>query len=246
MSSDPSMPDADLVEAPRNRVLASLGRSDLSAIASHLEPVALKLRENLETAHRAIRYVYFVERGIVSVAAVGPGDPMGAEIGLIGREGMTGSSVLLGSSRSPHQTFVQVEGSAQRIGVEDLQRAMAESRALTACFLRYAHCFAVQVAHTARANATGHIDERLARWLLMARDRVGDNLPLTHDFLAVVLGVRRAGVTGALNELHEGGILRCKRSQIAIVSPEALRKRAGSLYGVPEAEFDRLFPKAPS
>jgi len=245
MTSDPSTPIAQLVEAPRNRVLASLSRSDLSAIGSCLEPVRLDFRQTLEAANRTIRYVYFIERGIVSVVAVGPGDPLKAEVGLIGREGMTGSGVLLGSTRSPNETIVQVEGSAQRIAVEDLQDAMTKSSSLTACLLRYTHCFGVQVAHTARANALGYIDARIARWLLMARDRLEDeNLPLTHDFVATALGVRRAGVSGALTALHEEGLLHCKRGQITIVRPAELRKRAGSLYGVPEAEFDRLFPKA--
>ena len=247
MTDGSSVPSAVLIEDPRNRVLASLSRSDLSALAGRLEPVTLKLYQILETANRPIKHVYFIERGIVSVVAVGPGDPLRAEVALIGGEGMTGSAVLLGSTRSPNETIVLVEGSARRIGVEHLQGQMAKSGALGACLLRYAHCFGVQVAHTARANAMGYVDARLARWLLMARDRLGDqDLPLTHDFLAVILGVRRAGVTSVLNELHEEGLLRCKRGRITIVNSEALRKRTGSLYGVPEAEFDRLFPKAPT
>lgn len=246
MSNGPSIPNVDLVEAPANRLLASLPRSDLSAMVPLLEPVKLKLYQSLERANRSITHVYFIERGIVSVVAVGPGDPLTSEVGLIGYEGMTGLAVLLGSMRSPNETIVQVEGGAQRIGVEDLHYAMMKSGALTSCLLRYAHCFGVQVGHAARANALGYLDARLARWLLMAADRLGnEDLPLTHDFLATILGVRRAGVTSALNELHEEGLLRCKRGQITIVNPEALRKRAGSLYGVPEAEFDRLFPEAP-
>ena len=152
-------------------------------------------------------------------------------------------ALVLGSTRSPNGTVVQVEVMARRIGVEDLQRAMAKSDELTACLLRYVHCFGVQVAHSARANALGYIEARVARWLLLARDRLEDNdLPLTHDYLAKVLGVRRAGVADTLNELQHEGLLLCKRGQITIVNPD--RTRAGSLYGVSEVEFDRLFSKA--
>src|SRR5262249_46777604 len=140
-----------------------------------LQPVKLKLRQTLEPANRLIEHVYFIERGIVSVVALAPHDPLKVEVGLIGAEGMTGSAVLLGSTRSPNETIVQVEGSAQRIDAEDLRAAMAKSGTLTACLLRYAHCFGVQVAHGARANAMGYIEARLARWLLMARDRLKDN-----------------------------------------------------------------------
>src|SRR5262249_46507750 len=157
-------------------------------------------RQPLQPANRLSKHVDFIDRGIVSVLARPSEDPLNAEVGLIGPEGMTGLAVLPGSARSPNETGVQMEGSAQRIHVEDLKDAMPKSGTMTECLLRYAHCFGVQVAHSARANALGYIEARVARWLLMARDRLEDNdLPLTHDFLATVLGVRRAGVTGVLN-----------------------------------------------
>ena len=120
---------------------------------------------------------------------------------------------------------------------------MTRSVKLTDCLLRYVHCFMVQTAHTARANSEGVIEARLARWLLMARDRLGrDDLRLSHEFLSIMLGVRRAGVSEALDKFDHDGLLQCERRHITIVDHDELRHRAGDLYGVPEAEFDRLLP----
>jgi hypothetical protein len=108
--------------------------------------------------------------------------------------------------------------------------------------MRYAHAFAIQACHTTLANAQGKIEERLARWLPMAQDRVsGNELQLTHEFLAVMLGVRRTGVTTALHELEGRGLISTARGSVAILDRDGLEEGANSLYGVPEAEFDRLF-----
>jgi CRP-like cAMP-binding protein len=229
----------------RNRVLASLECADFALIEGQLEPVELKLRQRLEAANRPIKYVYFVEAGIASVVAVGPGGSRPAEVGLMGPEGMTGTAIILGGSRSPNETFVQAEGSGTRIAVDALRSAMARSAKLTGRLLCYVHCFLVQAAHTARASAEGTIESRLARWLLMARDRLDrDDLHITHEFLALMLGVRRAGVTGALDKFAADGLLQCERRHITIVDVAELRSRAGDLYGIPETELDRLLPKA--
>src|SRR5262249_39111293 len=131
----------------------------------------------------------------------------------------------------------------QCISADDLRRAMAESGSLAAWLMRYAHVFAIQAGHTALANAHGKIEERLARWLLMAQDRVdGDELFLTHEFLAVMLGVRRAGVTTALHQLEAQALISTARGSVIVLDRAGLEESANGLYGVPETEFERLFP----
>ena len=225
-----------------NRLLASLPLADQEELAPHLEAVTLKFRQRLETANRKVSNVYFVESGLGSVVAVAAGGRRQAEVGIIGREGMSGLAVVLGVERSPHETFMQVEGAGRRIGTEALRALMDASPCLTQHLLRYVYAFSVQAAHTALANAQGKIEERLARWLLMAHDRLdGDEVHLTHEFLAIMLGVRRAGVTTALHELESAALISTARSRIAVLDREGLQKTANGLYGVPEAEYARLF-----
>jgi DNA-binding transcriptional regulator YhcF (GntR family) len=175
-----------------------------------------------------------------SVVAVQAGETR-AEVGLIGCEGMSGTSVVLGAQSSPHESYMQVAGEAQQITTSDLQRAMAASKSLHLTLLRYVQVFMVQTAHSAIANARAKIDERLARWILMAHDRVaGDTLPLTHEFIALMLGVRRAGVTEAVHTLSSKGLIETRRGEIVVRNRKGIERHAGDAYGTPEAEYRRL------
>ncbi|HUL10500.1 MAG TPA: Crp/Fnr family transcriptional regulator [Candidatus Acidoferrum sp.] len=148
----------------------------------------------------------------------------------------------MGSDRTPHDTFMQVAGDGQRISSARLRSAMERSPALHRSFLRYGHAFMVQTAQTALANGRSRIEERLARWLLMAHDRLdADEVPLTHEFLSVMLGVRRPGVTVALDLLEKDGLIRAKRGAVDILNRTGLRKISNGAYGAAEAEFQRLF-----
>jgi CRP-like cAMP-binding protein len=224
----------------RNRLLASLSAADLGLLRPHLEPVTLKLHMNLEEPNRRINDAYFVDSGIASVVAVQGGDTR-VEVGLIGSEGMSGTVVVLGDHRSPHETYMQVEGEGHRIAATDLRKALKASVALHGLLLKYVQVFMVQTAHTAVANARARIDERLARWILMAHDRVrGNSIALTHEFLALMLGIRRAGVTEALRSLTQLGLIKGGRGQIVVLDRKGIERRAGHSYGAPEAEFRRL------
>lgn len=226
-------------DSPKNLLLRKLPAADFTLLQPHLELVSLARRVPLENPQRPIEHLYFMEHGIASVViTIGRNAPV--EIGLVGREGMTGLAVVLGSSSSPHSTFIQAAGSALRIGVEPFRKALDGSDALRGLLLRYAHVFMIQTAHTAAANAKGSIEERLARWLLMARDRLDDEqLPLTHDFLAIMLGTRRPRVTEAVHALAKRGLIRTNRGVIVVVDREGLIEHAGRLYGEPEAEYLR-------
>jgi len=226
-----------------NGILAALSADDRARVEPHLEPVTLKVRERLEAANRNVKIVYFITSGLGSVVAIGRGGQQQSEVGIIGREGMTGIAVILGADRSPHETIMQLEGAAQSIAAEGLSRLMNESRSLSAVLLRYAHVFGIQAGHTALANARAKLEERLARWLLMAHDRIdGDELHLTHDFLALMLGTTRPGVTVAVQELEAKGLITTARSSIRVRDRDGLIASANGCYGVPEAEMKRLFP----
>jgi CRP-like cAMP-binding protein len=164
------------------------------------------------------------------------------EVGLIGREGMTGLPVVLGDDRTPHSSYVQATGTAQCMPALDLANAMDKSRSLRDCLLKYVQAFGVQTTHTAICNARSRLDQRLARWLLMAHDRLGtDHMPLTHEFLSLMLGVRRAGVTEALQALKTKGLVAANRGQVTIQDRKGLERVAGTAYGIPESEYRRLF-----
>jgi CRP-like cAMP-binding protein len=227
------------VSPSRNRLLAALSRADLALLQPHLKHGPLKLRQELEWPNRRIDYVYFPDRGIASVVAVQANDTR-VEVGPIGSEGMTGTSILLGS-RTPHSTYIQVAGEGQRIGALKLRQAMDASKSLRMLFLRYVQAFMVQTAHTAISNARSRLDARLARWLLMAHDRVRDeSLPLTHEFLSLMLGVRRAGVTEALHSLESQKLIYTGTRKVTLRNRKGLERVAGNSYGMPEAEFRRL------
>jgi CRP-like cAMP-binding protein len=224
---------------PLNRLLSALAPADRALLQPHLRSVVLKLKTVLEHPNRRIRRVYFMDEGIASVVAVAGKEQI--EVGLIGREGMTGATVVLGNHSAPHSTYMQVAGCGQCIRAGQLRKAMQSSGSLHHSLLRFVQVFMTQTAHTAIANGRANLVERLARWLLMAHDRVGRaTLPLTHEFLALMLGVRRAGVTETLHTLEGEKLIRASRGQIAVIDRRRLEKRAGASYGVPEAEYRRL------
>jgi CRP-like cAMP-binding protein len=222
-----------------NRLLTALSSADQDRIQPYLEPVPLNVRFVLEAPNKPIEHVYFPESGVASMIAIGNHDRR-IEVGLFGREGVSGSTVILGNDRSPHETFMQIAGAGQRIAADDLRRVMRESPSLHQLLLRYVQAFMIQTAHTALSNGRAKIEERLARWLLMSQDRVADELPLTHEFLSLMLGVRRPGVTDTLNALAGRGLIRTTRSLITIVDREGLEESAGGCYGIPEREYQRL------
>jgi CRP-like cAMP-binding protein len=195
---------------------------------------------DMEQPNRRIETVYFMEAGIASVVAV-QADETRIEVGLIGREGMSGSAVVLGGDQSPLSTYIQVAGEGLRMPAKELRKAMDASESLHCLLLKFVQVFMVQTAHTAIANARSHIDQRLARWILMAHDRTRDNtLPLTHEFLALMLGVRRAGVTEALQSLKRQKLIDTGRNKIMVLNRKGVEQVAGNSYGTPEKEYRRL------
>ena len=229
----------------RNRILRHLARDDFQLLAPSLQRVSLMPRETLEAPDAPVSDCFFPEPGVVSIIAQN-GDGERQDVGLVGPEGMTGLVVVIGADRCPHHGVVQVPGRAWRLPAHRLAEAIQASPRLHAFLLRYAHAFAVQVAGTALANGRYGLEARLARWLLMAHDRADrEDLPLTHEAIAQMLGVRRAGVTTALHKLEGSGIVRAVLGSITILDRKQLEKAAGASYGRPEAEYARLFGTSP-
>jgi CRP-like cAMP-binding protein len=229
---------------PRNMLLRGLSAQDLALIRPRLEPSTLQARDVLEEVNRPIEHAYFPEESLISVMAT-LRDGKAIEVGMVGREGMTGAAIVLGSGEALNECRVQLEGSALRIPAAGLRELLSRSAALHAHFMRYAQVMLVQAMHTALVNSHLTVEKRLARWLLMMQDRVGeDEFDLTHEFLATMLGVRRPGVTVALHMLEGRHFIRSTRSHICIRDRAGLEEFVASGYGIPEEHYRRLFPGA--
>ena len=235
------MNDAVPVRADtRNHLLAKMAAQDWALLAPHLESITLKERQVVEVPNKPITHVYFVETGVVSVVAVNAEDHR-IEVGVIGKEGMTGAPLVFGDDRAQHSAYMQIGGSGQRMPAAAFLEAIKQSPSLRALMLKSAQAFMIQTAHTALANGRAKLEERLARWLLMAHDRLdSDAVPLTHEFLAVMLGVRRAGVTVALHSFERRGMITTRRGQLTLINRAGIEQVAGSFYGIPETELKRL------
>jgi CRP-like cAMP-binding protein len=227
----------------RNRLLQAIPSEEFARFLQPvLKPASLNLRQRLQSTNRRIEQVYFFESGVASLMAIGA-ERRQAEVAIIGREGMTGCSLLLGVDRSHCDIVVQVEGEGHMISVEDLRQVLATAPGAVACMQRYVHALAVQTAHCGLASAHGKIEERLARWLLMVHDRMdGHAMSITHENMALMLGVRRAGVTIAIQQFEAKGLVKAERGLVRILDRAGLETCANGFYGLPEAEIERLFP----
>ena len=207
-----------------NFLLATLSDADGALLEPHWESIDLPVGLVLAEPATVITHAVFVEVGLCSVVS-NHAEAGRIEVGLFGREGMAIPALLLGSDTIPHQIFMQVAGRGRRVPVPDLRAAIAASPSLRDLLLRYAQTFHVQVAQTAVANAGATAEERLARWLLMYHDRQdGDDLPVTHEFLSIMLGVRRPTVTVAIHTPEGEGLIRARRGRIRVLSRERWSK----------------------
>lgn len=226
--------------AVRNRLLGYLSPADFKLLALALEPVELDRDYVLVTPNKPIEYVYFIEYGMVSVVAE-KADGRSIEVGVYGRDGMGATTVLLGSDQTPHHQYMQIGGSGFRIKTEEFLKIVDQSATLRNMMLRFVHVFMTQTAQSALVNGSSIIEERLARWVLMCQDRLDSmEFPITHDFLSMMLGVRRSSVTDAIHLLEGDLLIKATRGNIRILDRERLERAAGASYGVPESEYRRL------
>ena len=215
-----------------NKILLSISDSDYSSLRPHLEYVNLPNHLILHEAGGKIEFAYFPNRGLISLVVVMK-DGKTAEAGIVGNEGFTGTPAAVGLRRSPLQAVVQITGDGFRVEVGALQNTLEPAPHLQLMLNRYAAVRSMQVAQTSACNRLHDIEQRLARWLLMTQDRVdSESLPITHDFLATMLGTGRPSVSLAAGVLQKKKLIEYTRGAVKIVNRKKLEDSACECYGV--------------
>jgi CRP-like cAMP-binding protein len=224
----------------QNRLLAVLSPEELERLALHFQHVPLVFRETLYEAGAISEFVYFPLSGVISTLAVMK-DGNSTEVGVIGKEGATDISVVLGDDISSHRAIVQLGGSAVRLNSVVLREELRRDGELRSVLLRYARFALAQATQSVACNRLHSLEQRCARWLLSMRDRVGDDtFPMTHEFLAYMLGVRRPGVTVAAQALQRAGRVHYARGRLTILDGDGLEADACECHGVLKNELARL------
>jgi len=223
-----------------NILLRAMSPADRSILSSHCDRVDIERGQVLETKNETIEWTYFLEGGIASVVIDNNGGT--TEIGLFGREGASGLSMLLGSKLSANRTFMQVNGStALRIPTVILAQTAIDRPDIRHTLLRFLHTMTLQMGQTIVANARLETLGRIARWLLMCHDRVdGDYVLLTHDFLAMMIGAQRPSVTDGLHILESERMIRSQRGAVLVLNRAGLEGLADIAYGFAEDEYSRI------
>jgi CRP-like cAMP-binding protein len=227
-------------EMSENRLLAALPVKERERLRPHLKEVPLPFKETVYQPDEPIRHLFFPLSGLCSIIST-TDDGGSVEVGIVGREGLIGVSVLLGSDKPPNEIIVQGEGRALRMAADVLKEEFRRGGSLQRLLLRYVEASMVQFSQIGACNNLHPVNERLARWLLMAHDRVGqDELPLTQEFIAMMLGVRRAGVTEAAGALQEAGIIGYARGHIHILNRKKLEAASCECYRIIKNESERI------
>jgi CRP-like cAMP-binding protein len=227
-------------EAEPNRLLRALPLEEYEPLLVQLTPQRLRLKQTLIEADTPIMDVYFPREGVCSMIATEQegGD---IEVGTIGYDGFIGLPVLHGADRTPYRTIVQVEGDAWRLPSDAFRRLVDERPVVRHLFMRYAQYFTDQISQSVACNRLHTLEERCARWLLMTLDRVhGAEFELTHEFLALMLGVRRSGVTVAMGALQSIGVVRYTRGRVQVLDRQRLEEASCGCYHITRTAFDRL------
>lgn len=233
------MPLSD-TSPPENKLLAALSQKAYRRLVPDLETVQLPIGEILYHPKQPIKYVYFPRWAAVSMVNIFEDGSM-VEVGVIGREGLVGTSLLSGDDVSPHQAIVQIADGAWRMKAAVFKREIGSNGELTNLTRRYTQALFTQVAQTAACNRMHPIVERLARWMLLMQDRMeSDTLQLTHEFIATMLGARRAGVTLAAGTLQTAGIIRYNRGKVTVLDRKKLEGASCECHRIVKDEYNRL------
>lgn len=226
--------------AERNHLLAALDPLELQRWKADLVPCDLQLGQVLYESGVTMSHVYFPTTAIVSLLYIME-DGASAEIAVVGNEGLVGVSLFMGGGSTPSRAVVQSAGTGFRLGAAVLQKAFLRSPQVMSLLLRYTQALITQMAQTAVCNRHHSLDQQLCRWLLLSLDRLaGDELQMTQELIANMLGVRRSGVTDAAMKLQEAGLIRYSRGRIHVKDRAGLEQRSCECYGVVKKEYDRL------
>ena len=228
------------VDPRRNAILRALPEEEFARVLARCERVRVALKETVYDKGEPVEHVYFPLTAVFSHVAL-VDDRTAVEVGTIGPEGFVGLPAFLGTTRSPNATFSQVEGVSLRMSVEALQEVLRGDGSLHRALSRYTQAMIIQLAQNVACNTRHTVEERAARWLLMTADRVGaPEFPMTQEFLAQMLGVRRPTVSLTAGVLQSAGLIRCARGRISIVDREGLLDASCDCYLLLREEFDRL------
>jgi len=231
-----------LVEPRKNHLLAALPAPDFERLRPHLTLVTLSLGEALYESGIVLRHVYFPTDSIVSLLYV-MADGASAEIAVVGNEGVIGVSLFMGGETTPSRAVVQSAGHAYRLTGQLLKEEFTRAGAMQHLLLRYTQSLLTQMAQTAVCNRHHSLDQQLCRWLLLSLDRLTSNqLVMTQELIANMLGVRREGVTDAAGKLQKAGLIQYSRGRITVLDRAGLELRTCECYAVVKKECDRLLP----
>lgn len=223
-----------------NRFLARLTDADFRFLAGHLQPIEFSAGEVLYETGGLIRHAYFPAGAVLSVIQIME-DGKAIEVATVGNEGLIGHGAALRGKPSTNRVIVQVEGMGMRLDVAVLKGMIEKSAPLRSLLADYQDAFLSQVFQSVACNGLHNLEQRCCRWLLMTRVRVGsDDIRLSHEFLATMLGARRASVTDALRPLREAGLVRSHRGKVSLLDPAGLERRACECFRVVKDEYDRL------
>jgi CRP-like cAMP-binding protein len=226
--------------AVRNRLLARLSAGDRERLLSRMQRVDLRFKQVLYRYQAPIDYVYFPNRGTASALAI-MNDGRAIELVQIGNEGLVGASALLCENVSPSEIVIQLAGDAWRIRTETLRNEIRHDGPLRELLLRYHAALTIQISQSVACNGLHSVQERCCRWLLMTHDRMeSDTFPLTHEFLGIMLGVRRSSISEVLHPLGQQGLIRSKRGEITILDRAGLERKSCECYRKVTEEFHRL------
>lgn len=227
----------------RNRLLSYLPAAELAQLLPELHAINWSMRQSLYEVANPIEQVYFVERGLASVVVIMTDGSM-SEVGMIGSEGMLDASVLLGAENSAQQAIVQVPGAALRMNAAICKAAFDRLPIFRAEVLRFVGAFLGLSAQTAACNRLHEAKQRCARWLLMASDRIeSDTIPMTHEFLASMLGIRRTGVTAIARDLQRAKLIQYQHGRITITDRHSLKAAACECYSVDHQRLRQLLSR---
>jgi CRP-like cAMP-binding protein len=225
----------------RNAILTKLPPAEFDRLRQRLEVVDAELRQQLYEPRQVITEVYFPLSAVVSVVALADEDRVQVEVATIGGEGMLGLPLFLGAAASPHAAFCQIPGLAARLSADDFRQALIGDGALHRALNRYTQATIVQIAQSVICNSTHSAEQRACRWLLTTHDRVDrDQFPLTQEFLAQMLGVRRPTVSEIASRLQSEGLIRYTRGVITICDRPKLERATCDCYWIVKAEYNHL------
>jgi CRP-like cAMP-binding protein len=233
-------PPHEIISPTQNRLLAALPREEFERLRPRLERVRLTKGEVIWEAGGRVRHAYFLTAGMVSLLS-STHEGATIEVAVVGSEGLVGLPAIMGVETSPYRAMVQIRGGAARVSARAIRAALDDSSMLRSLLLRYSHAVLTQVSQSAVCNRFHSTEQRLARWLLITRDRAGsDTFELTQEFLSYMLGIPRTSVTAAAASIQRAGLIRYSRGRITVTNPAGLGAVSCECYLVIKHRVDRF------